>query len=110
GEANAGVDTDGCVSKRRDRDGCPAAGRGDLDPTLAVAERQVTDLLEAKCLGVERERPLLVAGRDGNRRDLRDRRRMIRHGHPPDRRPRGYRASGCAACPAEMGCRTISAM
>ena len=37
------------------------AGRCDLDPAVAVAERYVDALLGAQCLGVELERTILAA-------------------------------------------------
>src|SRR5919197_3592125 len=49
-------------ARRADRDRRLGAGRRDLDPTVAVAERHVRALLEAERLGIELQHPVLVSG------------------------------------------------
>jgi hypothetical protein len=48
------------VGRRDDGDRGLGAGRGDLDPAVAVAERDVGALLEAERLDVELDGALLV--------------------------------------------------
>ena len=49
-----------------------APGGGDLDPAVALAERDVDALLEPELVDVELERPVLVADGDGHRAQLGD--------------------------------------
>src|SRR5439155_799694 len=61
------------LHRRRERDGGRGALWGDLDPPhLPVGEGLVDPLLEAERVDVERERAILVGGRDGHAADLGD--------------------------------------
>ena len=72
-EADPGVDADRLSRLvRGESHGRPAVGRTDLDPALAVAERQVASDLEPELAGEERERPILIGHRDGDRGDVAD--------------------------------------
>jgi hypothetical protein len=66
---------------RADRDRRVDAGRRDLDPAVAVAERHVDAPLEAQRLGVELERAILVGDRDDDVGELAD---ACAHGTPPE--------------------------
>ena len=80
-EADAGLDVAGRVAggRRDDGDRRVGAGGADLDPAVAVAERDVGALLEAERLDVELDGALLVADRDADGPDLADARRGLAH-------------------------------
>ena len=80
-EADAGLDVAGRVAggRRDDGDRRVGAGRADLDPAVAVAERDIGALLEAERLDVELDGALLVADRDADGPDLADARRGLAH-------------------------------
>src|SRR5436190_3428675 len=58
--------------RRGDRDRRDRAGRGDFDPAVVVAERDVGALLEAERVDVELERLVLVGDRDADDAELVD--------------------------------------
>ena len=85
-EARVGLDADRiALARRHERDAGLAAGQPDLDPALAVAERDVDAQLEAECLGVEGQRLVLVGDGNEDPAELGDVRGLgVRHVGPPD--------------------------
>jgi len=80
-EADAGLDVTGRVARGRRDDGDRGLGAGgaDLDPAVAVAERDVGALLEAERVDVEGDGALLIADRHDDGPDLADARGGLAH-------------------------------